>query len=691
MGIVTEYPIGFIFFCLLLGGIYALLLYFKTGKDDIDTWFVWAMTGFRFLSISLISFLLLSPLIKKQAEVIQKPLIVLAQDNSRSLLLSKDSGFYRKGYPDAIRTFSNDLNKKYEVAGLSFGERISNELKTSFTEKETDISALFNEVNVRYANRNIGALIIASDGIFNKGSNPYYAADKIRFPVYTIAMGDTNLPRDLILKKIICNKSAFLGDKFPVEVQIEADKCSNEKTELRVMKGDEVLFIRPLQFAGDKDFRKIELVLEAKNKGLQRFKVNLKPVTGENSVLNNTEEFFVDVNDTRQKIAILYEAPHPDIFAIKQALEGSTRFEVETFKLDAFDQQPSKYDLIILDQIPSYLGYFNLSRITGSTVSLLYIIGTETNVNAFNALKTGLVITSNKANFTETLPSINEDFSLFTLDNNLQEVLKDFPPLISPLGTYQYSPVSDILFTQRIGNVHTRIPQILFFKPEERKTGIIAGENIWKWRLSDYLQKGDHKVFDDLITKVIQYLSVRGDKSFFKMKVSNRFVENENIEFDAEVFNESYELINKDDVNITITDEKNNSYPFVLGKTDKAYYLDAGNFPVGNYTYQATVKTGKNTYTKKGEFIIIPLNLEFLNSVADHNLLFRIAKAHDGDMFYPGDLPKLLKKIMEREDIRPVSYTQKRFIDLSGNLWLFLFIFALLSAEWFIRKRSGVY
>ena len=318
------------------------------------------MTGFRFLSVSLISFLLLSPLIKKQTEVIQKPLIVLAQDNSRSLLLSKDSGYYRKGYPEAIREFSDDLRKKYEVVELSFGERISNELKTGFTEKESDISALFDEVNVRYANRNIGAMIVASDGIYNKGSNPYYAADKIRFPVFTVAMGDTNLPRDLILKKIICNKSAFLGDKFPVEVQIEADKCSNEKTELRVMKGDEVLYTRPLQFTGDKDFRKIEIMLEAKAKGLQRFKVMLKPLKGENSVLNNTEEFFVDVNDTRQNIAILYQAPHPDIFAIKQALEGSARFEVETFKLDAFDQQPSKYDLIILDQIPSNLGFFNL-------------------------------------------------------------------------------------------------------------------------------------------------------------------------------------------------------------------------------------------------------------------------------------------------------------------------------------------
>lgn len=649
------------------------------------------MTGFRFLSVSLISFLLLSPLIKKQTEVIQKPLIILAQDNSLSILLSRDSGFYRKEYPRALQELSSDLRKKFEVAELSFGDKISNDLRTDFTEKQTDISALFDEVNIRYANRNIGALILASDGIYNKGNNPFYAAEKIRFPVFTVAMGDTNLPRDLILKKITCNKSVFLGDKFPVEILLEADKCRNEKSELQVRKGEEVLFTRPIQFTGDKDFRKTTLMLEAKTKGLQHYQAIIKPVTGENSVLNNSQDFFVDVNDTRQKIAILYQSPHPDVFAIKQALEGSTRFEVETFKLDAFDQEPSKYDLIILDQLPSIQGFSNLSRFTGSTVPLLYILGTETNLDAFNALKTGLVISSNKPNATETFPSINEDFTLFTLDKDLQDVLNNVPPLMSPLGSYLYSPVSDILFNQKIGNIHTRIPLILFFQSQQRKTGIIAGENLWKWRLSNYLQKGDHKVIDDLINKVVQYLSIKGDKSFFRVKVNNRFLENENVEIDAEVYNESYELINKDDVNITITGEKNNSYPFVLGKTEKAYYLNAGAFPVGNYTYQASVKTGKNSYTRKGEFIITALNLELLNSVADQNLLFRIAKAHDGEMFYARDLQGLRKKIMEREDIRPVSYSQKRFIDLSGNGWLFLLILALLSAEWFIRKRSGVY
>lgn len=691
MGIVTEYPLGFIFFCLLLGAVYAFILYFRSDKDDISRGVTLTMTGFRFLSVSLISFLLLSPLIKKQTEVIQKPLIILAQDNSLSILLSKDSGYYKKDYPTAVQEFSSALGKKFDLVAISFGSKISNDLRTAFNEKQTDISALFDEVNIRYSNRNIGALILASDGIYNSGSNPFYAAEKIRFPVFTVAMGDTSLPRDLIIKKVNCNKSVFLGDKFPVEILLEADKCNNEKSEIQVKKGEEVLFTRPMQFSGDKDFRKITVMLDAKSNGLQHYKAFIKPVNGENSILNNSQDFFVDVNETRQKVAILYQSPHPDVFAIRQALEGSTRFEVETFKLDAFDQQPSRYDLIIFDQLPSVQGYSNLSRFTGSAVSLLFILGTETNVDAFNALKTGLVISSEKSLFSETFPALNENFSLFTLDKELPDVLKNVPPLLSPLGGYQYSPVSDILFNQRIGNVYTRTPLILFFQSQQHKTGIIAGENIWKWRLSDYLQKGDHKVIDDLITKVVQYLSVKADKSFFKVKVSNRFLENENVEIDAEVYNESYELINKDDVNITVTDEKNNSYPFVLGKTEKAYYLNAGTFPVGSYSYLASVKTGKNTYTKKGEFIVTPVNLELLNSVADHNLLYRIAKAHEGEMYYARDLEGLKKKIMEREDIRPVSYAQKRFIDLSGNLLLFLLILALLSAEWFLRKRSGVY
>ena len=203
-------------------------------------------------------------------------------------------------------------------------------------------------------------------------------------------------------------------------------------------------------------------------------------------------------------------------------------------------------------------------------------------------------------------------------------------------------------------------------------------------------RKGTHDIFNELMNKIAQFLSVKADKSFFRVKCNSRFLENEQVEFEAEVYNESYELINDPDVNLTITDENQKSYPFVFGKTDKAYILNAGNFPVGNYKYKASVRVGDHLYEKSGEFVTDPLNLEMMNTIADHNLLYRMAKSHDGEMVYPRDIDRLGKMISSREDMKSVAYTQKRYADLVGNLWVFLLILVLITAEWFIRKRNGI-
>jgi len=689
LGIVTEYPFGFILLCILLGATYAFILYFRTQHQIVVRWQLWLMSILRFAAVFLISFLLLSPLIKQRNEIIDKPVIIFAQDNSLSIALSKDSSFYKKEYPEAVRALQEKLAKKYDVSMLSFGDHITPDLKTGYSEKITDISSLMEEVSTRFANRNIGALILATDGIYNRGINPFYASQKFRFPVYAVGMGDTAIHRDVILKKITYNKSVFAGDKFPVEISVGADKCAGEQSELQVKKGDQVLFTKVLQFRGERDFQRISLLLEAKTKGVQRYNVSIKPLDKETTTKNNNRDFFVDVFDTRQKILILYQSPHPDIGAFKHALENSAKFEVTESKLDEFTQSPDGYDMVILYQLPS--GISNLKKFIDSPVSLLYVLGTQTKLDAFNGLKTGLVVTSGQDNFSEALPALNESFPLFTISSEFRDVLKNFPPVTSPFGQYQFSPLSDVMIYQKMGNVQSRMPLALFVQNSGKKSGFITGENIWKWRLSDYLQSGNHSAFDEFINKIAQYLSVKGDKNFFRVKCENTFQENENVEMEAEVYNESYELINQNDVSLNITDEKNKSYPFVFGKTEKGYYLNAGSFPPGNYKYEASVKIGKNQFRKKGEFIMAPLNLEELSTTADFGTLSRIAKAHDGDVFSPHDLDGLMKKISNREDIKPVSYFQKRYSDITGNIWVFILILSLLSVEWFIRKRSGVY
>ena len=79
-------------------------------------------------------------------------------------------------------------------------------------------------IDNNFSNQNIGALVLVSDGIYNRGSNPVFQAAELQYPVYSVAFGDTTEIKDLLVKKINHNQVAYLGNNFPVEVQIQAKK-----------------------------------------------------------------------------------------------------------------------------------------------------------------------------------------------------------------------------------------------------------------------------------------------------------------------------------------------------------------------------------------------------------------------------------------------------------------------------------
>lgn len=693
MKIVTESPFWFIVFCLITGLVYTFALYYKNPKNEFSPWTTRTMAIFRFISVSLITFLLLSPLLMTVFRRVEKPVILIAQDNSRSILINKDSSYYKTKYLKQLSELTNELSQTYEVKNFTFGSQVDDRQLQNFSEKQTDMSSLFEEMLTRYANRNVGALVIASDGIFNKGLSPSYTAEKFPFPVYTIALGDTNIPKDVLISRIDYNKMAFLGNTFPIEINISSAHCNGKQIKLNVSREKENLFNQNISLNGDKTLQTIPVQTKADKAGLQHYHISITGVDGEISKHNNLADVFIEVIDSRQKILILYNSPHPDIAAIKESLEGNPNYEVETFATSDFNQAISKYNLVVLHQLPSTNNTAsNLVRqINQNKIPALYILGSQTDLSNFNRLNTGLNILAAKSNVNEALPVINPQFPLFTTDDDLLKLSENFPPLISPYGDYKTSNATNTLFTQKIGSVKTNQPLILFANNLQAKTGIIAGEGIWRWRITDFVKNNSHMVFDQFISKIIQYLSVKEDKSFFRINCNHNFLENEPVEFTAEVYNQSYELITTPEVNLIITDEKGKNYPYVFTKTSNSYYLNAGSFPVGNYKYKAQTKEGGKIYTKTGEFIMVPLNVEALNTVADHNLLYKLAKNHSGEMFYPSNMQQLVNKLQKREDIKKVSYAEKRYNDFNNVFWILLLLLALLGAEWFMRKRAGGY
>ncbi|MDO9187905.1 MAG: hypothetical protein Q7W13_17995 [Bacteroidia bacterium] len=691
MNIVTEYPIWFILFCIVAGIIYTGILYYRDKKlNELSVWMVRLMAAFRFSVVTILSFLLLSPLLKTVNREVEKPVIIVAQDNSESLIAGKDSAFYKKEYKQNLQKLINELDDKYEVRLYSFADKVK-EVNVAdsltFKEKQTDISELFNEIETRYSNRNIGAVVLASDGLYNKGAHPLYASEKIKVPVYTVALGDTTIKKDIILLKVEHNRLAYLGNKFPMEIIVNAKQLKGKTTTLTIKKGEATLFTQTINFNSDAFTITIPVLLEAKETGLQRYTIRLSSLSEEASTINNVRDVFIDVLDARQKVLILTDAPHPDIAAIKESLEGNQNYEVESYTIDNFDKPLKKYNLVILHQLPNLRNPAAkiINEINASNIPVWAFSGAST------ILKSDLTIASNAPRTNECEVVLEQNFPLFTISDNLSKAVRSFSALVCPYGTYPNENSSNVLFYQRIGIVDTKTPLLFFNTSGENKTAILSGEGIWKWRLQDFASNGNHILFDELISKTVQYLSVKVDKSFFKIAGKNNFLENEAIELEAEVYNESYELINEPEVNITISNSENKKFLYTFSKTNNGYRLNAGMMPSGEYKFEAKVKVGDKIYLQKGEFSVSALQVELTNTIADHQVLYSIAKKHDGEMVYPNQLELIANKLNSRTDIKSVSYSQKKLSDLINLKWIFFLLLSLLTFEWFIRKRNGAY
>jgi hypothetical protein len=691
MSIVFEYPTWFILFCILTGLAYAFILYRKDKKfEESSVWIIRTMAAFRFLSISILAFLLLSPLIKTVDREVEKPVIIIAQDNSQSLIVGTDSAFYRTEYKNRLQKLTDELADKYEVKSYTFADNVKQlpiADSLTFNEKQTDISALFDEIETRYSNRNVGAVILASDGLYNKGANPVYTSSKIKIPVYTIALGDTTVKKDLILSKVEHNRIAYLGNKFPLEIVIDAKQYKGKTTTLTVNKGDLNLFSQTVNINSDSYITTVPVYMDAKETGLQHYRVKLSSLPEEVSLSNNTRDVFINVLDAREKILVLADAPHPDVAALKESLIENQNYEVESYTIDQFDKQIKKYNLVILHQLPGQRTTSSaiLSELNASGIPVWSFSG----ASAF--LKKDLTFGSSSNKTNECEPVLEQNFPLFTISDELRKAVKDFPAVVCPFGNFQPDNNSNILFYQRIGIVDTKNPMMMFNTDGDNKIAVFMGEGIWKWRLQDFAANGNHNLFNEFVSKTVQYLSVKVDKSFFRISGKNNFLENEPVELEAEVYNQSYELINEPEINIVITNSENKKYPFTFSKTTNAYRLNAGLFAVGEYKYEAKVKVGEKIYSQKGEFSVSPMQVEFTNTTADHQMLYTLASKHNGEMIYPAEMEKLADKLNLRNDIKSVSFTEKKLNDLINLKWIFFIILGLISAEWFMRKRNGAY
>lgn len=693
-----QYPAWYLIFCLLLGLAYALVLYYrdKTFREQSEN-LNRLLGAVRFTAVSIIAILLLSPLLKSIFTESKKPVIVLAQDQSESIPAGTKAETLKK-YQEDFNALAENLSADYEVKQLAFGHELKEGINFEYKEKVTNISQLLNGINDLYSNQNLGAIVLATDGIYNEGSNPVYLNSKITAPIYTVALGDTTIRRDVIMKRVFHNRIAYLGDQFSVQADIAAQNCMGTNTTLSVYKieGENARLLQQIPVNIDRNdfFTTRNLVLNADQGGVQRFRLTLSQVNGEATTANNSKEIFVDVLDARQKVLLLAHSPHPDIAALRQMLSVNKNYEIKVAYINDLKVNVADYDFVVMHQLPALDNDAAavLNTIRSRKLPVLFIAGTQSNYVRLNQAQSLVSIRVAGRNTNEVQGIPGKDFNLFTVDEELKTNISNFAPLTAPFGEYEVSAKAQVLLYQRIGRVDTKYPLLVMGDENGARVGVLCAEGIWKWRLFDFMQHQNHNFFNELIGKTVQYVSLKDDKRKFRVNLAkNIFNENEPTLFDAELYNDNYELINEPDASLVIINSEGKEFPYTFNKAGKLYALNAGNFPVGNYRFRSTVNSSGENLTYNGQFSVQPIELELYETTADHNLLRLLSDKYSGAVVYPAQVLSVADLIREKASIKPVIYQTAKTRPVINLKWIFFLLLTLLAGEWFLRRYFGGY
>lgn len=690
----TTYWFIFLIAALLAAAGIALILYFRNKQlNDLSKTQVYTLMALRFLSFFLVAFLLLSPFIRNLKKITSNPVIIAAWDNSGSVVASGDSLSGANKINSIKNQVVDELNDEYQIVNYTFGEETEIDGDLNFSEKKSNYSEMLSAIMNNHFNENIGALIVAGDGIYNEGKNPVNLAGDLNFPVYTIGLGDTTEITDARIQNVNVNRTAFSGNRFPVEVDVQFSKLAGKPLKLSIESDGTELAGTVITPPNNDYFFSQQFILDAGNPGLKHYTVTVQAADNERNTENNLSRFVVNVLENKQKILILSEGPHPDIGAINNTLETQQSYEVSIFTEEPYPSNLNEFNLIILNQLPTAgKSVAELVEITkNKRLPVLYIVGQNTFLPQFNSISGAASVQPLAGSFEEAQATINPAYGTFSISEEFREMLPKFPPLLAPFAEYTLDPGYTPLFYQKIKNVETAKPLLATGTSGGRKTGYIFGEGIWRWRLFNYYSNQTHQQFNELINQLIQYLALRENEDNFIIDFSPVYDEIDDIVLTAEVYNDAFEPVTSEEVTITITNQDGDEFDFAFDASDENYRLNAGNLPVGDYNFTAEVTLGEETYTETGSFTVVPVNIENIVTSANHRALYQLAANTGGNFYLPDVVDQLPEDIKQNNNLKPVNYFQSSVNNFLNLRWWFFVLLLLVSMEWFLRKYWGIY
>ena len=712
------HPLAFV-----LGAVLAAALTYWTyrrTRPPISTGRRAVLIGLRFVALFLILLLLAEPVIRAVQRDEHPPVVAVLVDLSQSLGLQDEStGVDVAADARALLQELPDDALEADLQVYTFGRDVAatrlDSLRAAdslaFSEARTDISRALAHVRDELKDDNLRGIVLISDGRYNTGRNPVYLAERYPVPIHTIVVGDTTRRRDVQVRRVTTNEIAYVDAEQPVRIGLRAEGFDNERATVSLFREGERLSSTTVVLPPGTVEVPVDLAYTPTTPGLQRLTVTVSRLEGEITFANNAESFTVRVLESKQGVLVLAAAADPDLSSVRQLLGADPNIEVTARTQRApgrFYEGPLPDDLSAFDALV-LVGYpgaqtdrasaERVARAAEEGVPTLFLLARQTDVRLVADLF-GDVLPVRPVN---VRPRFSEAAIEPTAEGSIHPIMEirnvpdggwtRLPPLLYNESLWEPAPDARVLATIRVRGIGLDDPLLAVQRRGGRRSAALLGAGTWRWRNVPEDLEPVRTYWPDLFSNLLQWITTREDNRPVRVAPTRSlFGGGEPVGFSGQVYDESLNPVDDATLELTITAPDGRAFDYTMERIGNGRYeLDAGAMPEGTYQYRAVGKRGDLTLGEdNGVFAVGPLTIEFRETTADAALMRQIATRSNGSFLSAEAVGELPARLAASDAFVPVFVDREREVELWHYSAFLIAVLVLLTAEWVLRKRSGM-
>lgn len=710
-------PVVVVVLLVLAAGILAWFFYRST-LPLVTRPLRWLLGILRGLALAFLLALLCAPLLRLIHVTRHPPVIAILADRSASMSITDRDG----SRADAMmRLLRGDIPASIpggaDVRYWTFGVGMSPPRNTppdsvTCTDELTDIAGAIHGLARLREQMNLQAAVLLTDGVYTVGDNPYHDAGLPGIPLFTIGIGDTAEQRDVLISRVAANDLVFAGTPAPVDVMVKSSGFTGERAEVVLTEGKRVLSREQVMLPAGTTETPVQLGYTPDTEGIHRYAVTVSPRAGELTSANNTRSFTVRVLRSTLRIFLLAGGPGPDLTVLRQTLSEDPRLSVtvRTQKSGGGYYEGAlprslldTADCLVTVGMPTADTPGDLLALMRDVIStrqlaLLFIDGKGVDRSRIGGMAPSLPVTA------ETPSRQEQEVEFVPATTQLSHPILApdpaggsapwgrMPPLFSSQTVYRLREGSTQLGAPRLHNVLLPQPLMACRALAGARSLAILGYGIWRWRLMAQAGGETAQFFPTFLGAAVSWLTSRDEgKNVRVVPEKEVFARGERIAFAGQVYAPGARPVDYAQLRVTVTGADHSVETELRSLGSGRYAGGIDGLAQGEYAFTSAASAGGTSLgTDAGTFTVGGLNLEYLETRMNAELLQQLAYRTGGRYFTPGMAGGLRRALDSLGTLVPREERSAQAIELPHWPAFLALLIVLFAAEWIIRKRSGM-